>query len=209
MTPDPGQALYYSSNGDIFSGKLSSKNIFDPANQEDVDLVVSQEMKTRKGSSTLFLDGSESQNGIAEKIREHLRDGGTDQQLGGGNVEMYAVQIKQAGFDGYVAWESGVPAVGIFPDKLNLADFRLDKDANKLNSDFEPYESGPPGQFMPGYNPRYTDENGDFDREAWLDDRRRAEQLLRRRGVYRSSVTEEEWEQLIRDAMREVRRQSW
>lgn len=63
--------------------------------------------------------------------------------------------------------------------------------------------------FMPGYNPRYSNDDGSFNREAWLNDRRRAEELLRRRGVYRSSVTEEEWEEMVRAEMRGVRRQSW
>ncbi len=62
--------------------------------------------------------------------------------------------------------------------------------------------------YMPGYNPRYSNDDGSFNRDAWLNDRRRAEEFLRRRGVYRSSSTEDEWEEMVRDAMREVRRQS-
>ena len=61
------------------------------------------------------------------------------------------------------------------------------------------------GHFMPGYNPRYTDDNGNFDRDAWLNDRRRAEAELRRRGVYKSDLSEEDYENEVRALLREMR----
>ena len=62
-------------------------------------------------------------------------------------------------------------------------------------------------QFMPGYNPRYTRDDGSFDREAWLNDRRRAEAELRRRGLSRRDFgSDDEYEQAIRDLLREPRR---
>jgi hypothetical protein len=60
-------------------------------------------------------------------------------------------------------------------------------------------------QFMPGYNPRYTKDDGSFDRDAWLNDRRRAEAELRRRGVYKSDLSEEEYENEVRALLREMR----
>jgi hypothetical protein len=63
-------------------------------------------------------------------------------------------------------------------------------------------------RFMPGgYNPRYTRDDGSFDREAWLNDRRRAEAELRRRGLTRRDfVDDEEYERAIRDLLRGTRR---
>jgi len=62
-------------------------------------------------------------------------------------------------------------------------------------------------RFMPGYNPRYTRDDGSFDRDAWLNDRRRAEAELRRRGLSRRDFgSDDEYERAIRDLLREPRR---
>jgi len=154
LTPDPGQALYYSSEGDVFAGNLVNQNIFDPSDEEDIKKVA----------------------GTDKQIRKEL-EAGKDKVSGGGSVEFYAKLINQAGFDGYIAWESNVPTVGIFTDKVDLGDFYLEKDADSLDSDFMPEEMGPPinqdgpglaetalpntdrgplskASYMPGYNPR-------------------------------------------------------
>lgn len=60
--------------------------------------------------------------------------------------------------------------------------------------------------FMPGYNPRYTDEDGNFDREAWLADIKKGEEYLRRRGITRANTRKDLYEQMLRDALRGPRR---
>jgi hypothetical protein len=60
--------------------------------------------------------------------------------------------------------------------------------------------------FMPGYNPRYTDEDGNFDREAWLADIKKGEEYLRRRGITRANTRKDIYEQMLRDALRGPRR---
>lgn len=68
-----------------------------------------------------------------------------------------------------------------------------------------PSSAKPGARFMPGYNPRYTDDDGNFDRNAWLNDRRRAEAELRRRGYRRVDYSDTEWDELIRWMLRETR----
>lgn len=60
--------------------------------------------------------------------------------------------------------------------------------------------------FMPGYNPRYTDDDGNFDREAWLRDIQKGEEYLRRRGITRANTEKNLYEQMLREALRGPRR---
>jgi hypothetical protein len=61
-------------------------------------------------------------------------------------------------------------------------------------------------RFMPGYNPRYTDEDGNFDRDAWLRDIRKGEEYLRSRGITRANTEKDPYEQMLREALRGPRR---
>jgi len=102
--------------------------------------------------------------------------------------------LQKAGYEGF-----------IYPD-YDPRDFQKDLDALLV---FDPksvtdWKHLP--KFMPGFNPRYSKEDGSFDREAWLDDRKAAEQLLNSRGIYRRYSTPEDWEAMIREKLREIRR---
>ena len=63
---------------------------------------------------------------------------------------------------------------------------------------------------MPGYNPRYTDDNGNFDFGLYSEDKRKTIAYLRdRMGITRKDFpTEEEWKRTIRETMRDVVRGS-
>jgi hypothetical protein len=61
-------------------------------------------------------------------------------------------------------------------------------------------------RFMPGYNPRYTDDDGNFDREAWLADIKKGEEYLRSRGITRANTKKDLYEQMLREALRGPRR---
>ena len=61
-------------------------------------------------------------------------------------------------------------------------------------------------RFMPGYNPRYTDDDGNFDRDAWLADVRKGEEYLRSRGITRANTEKDPYEQMLREALRGPRR---
>jgi len=61
-------------------------------------------------------------------------------------------------------------------------------------------------RFMPGYNPRYTDDDGNFDREAWLRDIQKGEEYLRRRGITRANTEKNLYEQMLRETLRGPRR---
>jgi GNAT superfamily N-acetyltransferase len=61
-------------------------------------------------------------------------------------------------------------------------------------------------RFMPGYNPRYTDDDGNFDFGLYSEDKRKTIAYLRdRMGITRKDFpTEEEWKRTIRETMRDV-----
>jgi hypothetical protein len=61
-------------------------------------------------------------------------------------------------------------------------------------------------RFMPGYNPRYTDEDGNFDFGLYSEDKRKTIAYLRdRMGITRKDFPdEEEWKRTIRETMRDV-----
>jgi hypothetical protein len=61
-------------------------------------------------------------------------------------------------------------------------------------------------RFMPGYNPRYTDDDGNFDYGLYSEDRRKTIAYLRdRMGITRKDFpNEEEWKRTIRETMRDV-----
>jgi hypothetical protein len=61
-------------------------------------------------------------------------------------------------------------------------------------------------RFMPGYNPRYTDDDGNFDYGLYSEDRRKTIAYLRdRMGITRKDFpNEEEWKRAIRETMRDV-----
>jgi hypothetical protein len=61
-------------------------------------------------------------------------------------------------------------------------------------------------RFMPGYNPRYTDDDGNFDFSLYSEDKRKTIAYLRdRMGITRKDFsTEDEWKQTIRETMRDV-----
>jgi GNAT superfamily N-acetyltransferase len=65
-------------------------------------------------------------------------------------------------------------------------------------------------RFMPGYNPRYTDDDGNFDFGLYSEDKRKTIAYLRdRMGITRKDFpTEEEWKRTIRETMRDVVRGS-
>jgi hypothetical protein len=61
-------------------------------------------------------------------------------------------------------------------------------------------------RFMPGYNPRYTDDDGNFDFGLYSEDKRKTIAYLRdRMGITRKDFPdEEEWKRTIRETMRDV-----
>jgi hypothetical protein len=61
-------------------------------------------------------------------------------------------------------------------------------------------------RFMPGYNPRYTDDDGNFDYGLYSEDKRKTIAYLRdRMGITRKDFpNDEEWKRTIRETMRDV-----
>ena len=61
-------------------------------------------------------------------------------------------------------------------------------------------------RFMPGYNPRYTDDDGNFNFGLYSEDKRKTIAYLRdRMGITRKDFpNDEEWKRIIRETMRDV-----
>lgn len=247
LSPEFEEAERFGEN--VLEGKLKNRNIFDPTDEEDIERVVRTALELGPDTSAIVEEAKTDPEAAKELkfiergIRRDIA-GGKDKRDGWRSVESYAGAIKAAGFDGYVAWEGGSAAVGMFPDRVDLRSFEWGKSGigeydkfprgsvrsrGSGNIQFMPgnapdssqvdpglagvtvpnVDRGPlsGARFMPGYNPRYTKDDGSFDREAWLNDRRRAEAELRRRGLSRRDFYDnDEYEQAIRDLLREPTR---
>lgn len=115
------------------------------------------------------------------------------------SLEMLAPAIKEAGFDGYIAMETlEEETYGLFGDVAGMKD--------SMATPIRANSSGKNIQFMPGYNPRYTDDDGNFNFGLYSEDKRKAIAYLRdRRGITRKDFsTEDEWKRIIRETMRDV-----
>ena len=168
-----------------FKIRGKSTRLFDPMDAEDREKVAKVLKKKR-------IPEDFAKRALKETTVVHRYDGNWKP------IEMLAPAIKEAGFDGYIALENPEEETyGLFGDVAGMKD--------SMATPIRANSSGKNIQFMPGYNPRYTDDDGNFDRDAWLNDRRRAEAILRQRGVYKSNLSEEEYEQAIRALLREMR----
>jgi hypothetical protein len=163
-----------------------STKLFDPLNAEDREKVAEVLKKKR----------------IPENFAKRALKEITEIDEYDGNwkpIEMLAPAIKEAGFDGYIAMEyPEAETYGLFGDVAGMKD--------SMATPIRANSSGKNVRFMPGYNPRYTDDDGNFDRDAWLADVRKGEEYLRSRGITRANTEKDPYEQMLREALRGPRR---
>jgi hypothetical protein len=99
----------------VFQGILKDENIFDPTDPKDLKKVY----KTAD-ESELFQDVLE--DGPDAMIKK-IKQAGKNVDQGWEDIEIYADVIKAAGFNGFVAYEGQIPAVGVFPDRIDVTKF--------------------------------------------------------------------------------------
>jgi hypothetical protein len=64
-----------------------------------------------------------------------------------------------------------------------------------------------PFRAMPGYNPRYSNPDGSFNRQSWIEERKKAETILLNRGIRKADASPEEYEEMIKQVLRNPRHQ--
>jgi hypothetical protein len=122
VSPSKEGAMEFSGNDidGILSTKLRNRNIFNPADKGDtkklIDALVPY-MEIYDSDLTEKQLQKEAER-MAKEIANEISGEGRDKDSGWQEVERYADVIKEAGFDGYVAWEDGNPMIGFYPDKI-------------------------------------------------------------------------------------------
>lgn len=125
--------------------KIKNSNIFDPSSDEDLkkfkesalnlineryesfDDVPFSQSDYFIGEDGSQIDSPDWRNILAQAYVDEIVRRRYDKQGGWIFTEKRADIIKDAGFDGYIAWEFGNPQIGFFPDRL-WPDFKLDTD---------------------------------------------------------------------------------
>jgi hypothetical protein len=124
--------------------------------------------------------------------------------LGGTRVNIYV----EPGMEDPVGYFMLDP--GEYREPSDMLDAFYDKISEFLENNPDSEEgtggTGPGAKFMPGYNPRYTDDDGNFDYGLYSEDRRKTIAYLRdRMGITRKDFpNDEEWKRTIRETMRDV-----
>lgn len=102
--------------------KIENSNIFDPSSKEDLKKFKESAIAAIKEN---YYEDNPFVPGLEEDYAKRIESLGTNKNSGWSTVERYADIIKDAGFDGYIAWEFGNPQIGLFPDRV-FPDFKLD-----------------------------------------------------------------------------------
>jgi GNAT superfamily N-acetyltransferase len=142
VAPDKNDATKFGNS--VLKTKLKSSNIFDPGSDEDLkkfkdsalafideryesfdDLPI-KELSYLVNPDGSPMDSPDWRNKLADAYANEIAKRRYDKSGSWIFTEINADIIKDAGFDGYIAWEYGNPQIGFFPDRTGY-EFKLDK----------------------------------------------------------------------------------